>query len=133
MKNSQETDVQSGRPVRQLDIETALTAMCVWEEVLSRSATEGDIYRVLIDTYGTNHVRYYVLTVLAPAVEGAYAATGDQFDAPFDWEFVPRALKCVEPFLLSRDVHDCKGIPPGEARSIGKLLLSELNKENRES
>lgn len=124
-------DVQSDHPVCQSDVETSLTAMCIWEEVLSRSATEGDIYRVLIDTYGTNHVRHYVLTVLAPTVEGAYAATGHQFDAPFDWEFVPLALKCIEPFLLTRDVRDCKTMPLAEAQSIGKLLLEEYNKDKR--
>lgn len=129
MRNAKEIDVQSVGSVRQVDVETALTAMCAWEEVLSRSATEGDIYRVLIDAYGTNHIRHYVLTVLAPAVEEAYATTGVQFDAPFDWEFVPLALKCIEPFLLSRDVHDCKTIPLAEAQSIGKLLLAEYSKD----
>lgn len=127
-----EACVQPNHPVRQVNFEVALTAMCVWEQLQSRSASEGDIYRVLFDVYGTNHVRHYVLTVLAPAIEEAYAATGGQFDAPFDWEFVPLALKCMEPFLLSHDVNGLKAIPSADARSLGKLLLDEYNNDNKE-
>src|SRR5690606_15605240 len=106
-----------------VDFETALTAMCIWEAVCSRSETKGDFYRVLCEAHGTGYFRHFALTVLAPAAETAWAATQEQFDEPFDWEFVPLFLECVEPYLITHDLDSCKPRLFENCVSIGKHIL----------
>lgn len=110
-------------------VETALTAMCIWEALLARSESEGDVFRVLLDALGTSHIRHFTLRVLAPAAEAAWAATQEQIDEPFDWDFVPLFLRCVEPYLVSHEVANCKPLPLEEFTAIGKYILEQHQKE----
>lgn len=114
---------------RMVDFETALTALCVWEAVCSRTETKGDFYRVLCEAHGTGHFRHFALTVLAPAAEAAWLAVQEQLDVLFDWEFVPLFLECVEPYLITRDLDGSASRLLENCVSIGKDILEQHQKE----
>lgn len=107
--------------------ELSLTALCVWEEMLSiigHSDTCSAYVRKLEDV-GVSEMRRLALHCLAPAVEAAYEEVKHEFDEPFDWEFVPPFLAHAEP-LLARGLW---AIPTDEAIAIGRAVLAEKKKE----
>ncbi len=63
---------------------------------------------------------------MAPAVEAAYDVVKDEYQDPFDWEFVPAFLDLAEP-VLSRGLWAITSI---EAERIGKEILLQYQQVN---
>lgn len=108
--------------------ETALTAMCIWEALLERmSGNDCDnVYSQKREEVGACEMRSIVLYLLAPAVETAYEVVKDEYQDPFDWEFVPAFLELAEP-VLSRGLWAITSI---EAEQIGKEILLQYQQVN---
>lgn len=111
-----------------MDIETALTAMCIWEALLERMSGKDcdDVYSQKREEVGACEMRSIVLHILAPAVEAAYDVVKDEYQDPFDWEFVPAFLDLAEP-VLSRGLWAITSI---EAEQIGKEILLQYQQLN---
>ena len=75
---------------------------------------------------GACEIRSIVLHILAPAVEAAYDVVKDEYQDPFDWEFVPAFLDLAEP-VLSRGLWAITSI---EAERIGKEILLQYQQVN---
>lgn len=75
-----------------LSEEEALTAMCLWEEVLSR---DSGAFAERCEKVGTAEFRNEILTLAEP-VNTAYETVAGDFPDPFDWEFVPAMLHLIE-------------------------------------
>lgn len=108
--------------------ETALTAMCIWEALLARMSGKDcdDVYSQKREEVGACEMRSIVLHILAPAVEAAYDVVKDEYQDPFDWEFVPAFLDLAEP-VLSRGLWAITSI---EAEQIGKEILLQYQQVN---
>lgn len=108
--------------------ETALTAMCIWEALLECMSGKDcdDVYSQKREEVGACEMRSIVLHILAPAVEAAYNVVKDEYQDPFDWEFVPAFLDLAEP-VLSRGLWAIKSI---EAEQIGKEILLQYQQVN---
>ncbi len=107
--------------------ETALTAMCVWEELLSifSQKDESNIYTKKKNKIGACSMRQIALDVIVPSVEKAYAAVSEEFSESFDWEFVPRFLQLAEPIYVQ------SGFSMSETKAIeiGQAILKEFSVE----
>lgn len=103
--------------------ELALTAMCVWEELLSilTSNESSNAYVKRQEEVGACEMRSLALHVLAPAVEAAYNAVQQEYQEPFDWEFVPAFLKHAEPILS----FGLWAITTDDAVRIGQTIVAE--------
>jgi hypothetical protein len=108
--------------------ETALTAMCIWEALLERMSGKDcdNVYSQKREEVGACEMRSIVLHLLAPAVEAAYEVVKDEYQDPFDWEFVPSFLELAEP-VLSRGLWAITSI---EAEQIGKEILLQYQQMN---
>ena len=108
--------------------ETALTAMCIWEALLERMSGKDcdNVYSQKREEVGACEMRSIVLHLLAPAVEAAYEVVKDEYQDPFDWEFVPSFLELAEP-VLSRGLWAITSI---EAEQIGKEILLQYQQVN---
>ncbi|MCZ0866500.1 hypothetical protein O0V09_14910 [Dasania sp. GY-19] len=108
--------------------ETALTAMCIWEALLERMSGKDcdNVYSQKREEVGACEMRSIVLHLLAPAVEAAYEVVKDEYQDPFDWEFVPAFLELAEP-VLSRGLWAITSI---EAEQIGKEILLQYQQVN---
>lgn len=108
--------------------ETALTAMCIWEALLERMSGKDcdNVYSQKREEVGACEMRSIVLHILAPAVEAAYDVVKDEYQDPFDWEFVPAFLDLAEP-VLSRGLWAITSI---EAEQIGKEILLQYQQVN---
>lgn len=108
--------------------ETALTAMCIWEALLERMSGKDcdNVYSQKREEVGACEMRSIVLHLLAPAVETAYEVVKDEYQDPFDWEFVPSFLELAEP-VLSRGLWAITSI---EAEQIGKEILLQYQQMN---
>lgn len=107
--------------------ETALTAMCLWEALVTNyltSQSSSNAYLIKLEEVGTCQLRSIVLNTLAPAVEVAYSAVSDSYDEPFDWEFVPVFLRFAEPVLAC----GLFAISTPDAKGIGQKILKEKRK-----
>lgn len=107
--------------------ELSLTALCVWEEMLSiigHSDTSCAYVRKL-EEVGVSEMRRLALHCLAPAVEAAYQEVQDEFDEPFDWEFAPPFLAHAEPYLA----RGLWAIPTDDAIAIGRAVVAEKKEE----
>ena len=102
--------------------ELALTAMCVWEALISITDNEGNVYSVRQEEIGVCEMRSFALDVLAPAVEVAYKAISKEYHEPFDWEFVPEFLLKAE-FLFE---NGSWSISNDEAIRIGHAVCTDL-------
>lgn len=116
------------KAISSVEEETALTAMCIWEALLERlSGKDSDnVYSQKREEVGACEMRSIVLHILAPAVEAAYDFVKDEYQDPFDWEFVPAFLDLVEP-VLSRGLWAITSI---EAEQIGKEILLQYQQVN---
>lgn len=94
--------------------------MCVWEDILPRLCDEESIFAVKQDEVGICELRDIALNVIAPAVDVAYEEVGDDYDLPFDWEFVPAFIELVTPILNSSNPWI---IGDDQAKAIGKQIL----------
>ena len=108
--------------------ETALTAMCIWEALLERMSGKDcdNVYSQKREEVGACEMRSIVLHLLAPADEAAYEVVKDEYQDPFDWEFVPAFLELAEP-VLSRGLWAITSI---EAEQIGKEILLQYQQMN---
>ena len=108
--------------------ETVLTVMCIWEALLERMSGKDcdNVYSQKREEVGACEMRSIVLHLLAPAVEAAYEVVKDEYQDPFDWEFVPSFLELAEPGL-SRGLWAITSI---EAEQIGKEILLQYQQMN---
>lgn len=108
--------------------ENALTAMCVWEEMLTifSDKNESNAYTDQKAKIGACSMRELVLHIITPAVEKAYAAVSDKYSESFDWEFIPAFLQIAEP------VYAKSGFTMSEATAIeiGQQILEKLGEIN---
>jgi len=103
------------------------TAMCIWEEVLDRlnddyaPQNKWETYR---SNFGTATLRQHVIEFARPIEDAWEAMHPDEFDDPFDWEFVPLFLDvCVtytlelvpDPVATMRQALRERAVPPTEA------------------
>ena len=91
--------------MKNINEEHALTAMCIWESLISTYLTKNsasNTYQKKLHEVGLCEMRSIVLNVLAPSVELAYETLSGEFDYPFDIEFVPSFLSHAEPFLTQK-------------------------------
>lgn len=77
--------------------EIAFVAMCVWEH-LDHPARNLSLYAKKREEIGTVAFRYLILDNIAPAIEFGYRAQNGstEYDAPFDWEYIPEFLDELE-------------------------------------
>ena len=116
------------KDIASVEEETALTAMCIWETLLERMSGKDcdNVYSQKREVVGACEMRSIILHLLAPAVEAAYEAVKDEYQDPFDWEFVPAFLELAEP-VLSRGLWAITSI---EAEQIGKEILLQYQQVN---
>lgn len=116
------------KAISSVEEETALTAMCIWEALLERLSGKDseNVYSQKREEVGACELRSIVLHLLAPAVEAAYDVVKDEYQDPFDWEFVPAFLELAEP-VLSRGLW---AITTTDAQQIGKAILLQHKQLN---
>ena len=104
--------------------ELALTAMCVWEELMSISSTKGSNngYVRHQQEVGACGMRSIALNTIAPAIESAYKSISEEYHEPFDWEFIPSFLVHAEKILVEGDW----SISKENAIQIGRTVLNDL-------
>jgi len=104
--------------------ELALTAMCVWDELISIFATKdtSNAYVRHHEAVGSCEMRRLALHIISPAIAAAYNAISDKYHKPFDWEFVPAFLAHAEP-ILARGLW---AITTEDAIRIGHTVVAEL-------
>ncbi len=104
--------------------ELALTAMCVWEELISIFATKdsNNAYVRHQQEVGACEMRSLALNTIAPAIESAYKAISEEYHEPFDWEFVPAFLVHAETILEE----GFWTVSTDDAIKIGRTVLAEL-------
>jgi hypothetical protein len=108
------------------DLETATTALCIWEELLNRYSNESiDAYSRKRDAVGACQMRELVVLKLAPAIELAWETVGEEYTESFDWEFIPEFLTHAEPILSQVNNTDCWNIPDDVAIQIARKIISE--------
>jgi hypothetical protein len=114
--------------MRTITTEQALTAMCVWEELLSiyTHENESNAYTIQMSKIGACSMRQLALEVITPSIETAYLAVGKDFTESFDWEFVPEFLKLAEPIYAQSGF--C--ITEKKAIEIGNNILNNLGGKN---
>ena len=102
--------------------ETALTALCVWEEMLRINATEeDDELNTLWENEGICEMRVHALTI-AKWVDEVFELVpeDDRYDFAFDWEFVPECVGHV--------TWNDTNIELLDAKEMAKLISSFLQK-----
>ena len=83
-------------PSDKITVETAMTALCVWEELLARHEAESDAgVDAMWDAIGTASMRVMALEI-AELLDGVWHdMDDDKHEFSFDWEFCPAAIDYV--------------------------------------
>lgn len=108
------------------DLETATTALCIWEELLIRYGNKSiDAFSRKRDAVGACQMRELVVLKLAPAIELAWETVNEEYAESFDWEFIPEFLNHAEPILSKINNADCWDIPDDVAIQIARKIISD--------